>query len=77
MAPTALTRLTYLLVDVVARKLHSRVGHYAYTIGTISSHKSSPPFISPHLCETLPNRQLVFRSSSALYLEQNLEAFEW
>ena len=77
LAATALTALacaTYLLVEIVARELHSRVRYYAYTVGTISSHETFPAFIPPHLHESLPNRQLVFRPSRTLYLEQNLES---
>lgn len=73
----ALAWPAYLPVEIVARELHSRIGYYPYTVGTISSHKSSPAFISPHLHEALPNRQLVLRPPNTLYLKQNLEPLEW
>lgn len=46
----------YLLVNVVAAKLHGRVRHNSYAICAISSHESAPPFVLPHLHEALPNR---------------------
>ncbi len=67
----------YLPIEIIARELHRRVGYYPYTIGTVPSHKSSPALVSPHLHETLPDRQLVFRPPGTLYLEQDLEALEW
>ena len=73
----ALAWPSYLLVEIEARKLHGRIRYYPYTICAIASHKTSPTFIPPHLHETFPNRQLVFRPPSTLYLEQDLEALEW
>ena len=67
----------YLLVEIEASELHSRIWYNPYTVRAVPSHETSPAFVSPHLHEALPNRQLVFRPPSTLYLEQNLEALEW
>ena len=64
------------LVDVEASELHSRVWDDTYAVGAIASHQASPSFICPHLFECSSYRELVLCSTRALYLVENLQAFQ-
>lgn len=65
-----------LLVKVIAAKLNCRVRNDSNAIGSISSHETSPSFVSPHFRQTLSHRHLVFFPAHALYLEQDLQSFQ-
>lgn len=64
------------LVEVVAPKLHCRVGHDSDAICTVSPHETPPTLFSPHLLQRLPNAQLVLIAARALDLEQDLQALQ-
>ena len=67
---------TYFLVKVVTSKLNRGVWYYADTIGAVASHQAPPALFGPHPPQTLPYRRLIFISSFALELHDNLQSFQ-
>ena len=68
--------LSYPLVKIITSKLYGRIWYYPYTIGSITSKKSSESLFSPHFGKRFSNRHLVLRSTYRLYLEQNFQPFQ-
>ena len=59
----------YLFVEIVASELDGGIWHYPYTIRPVPSHETSPPFLPPHLSQTLAYGHFVFVPAMTLYLE--------
>jgi hypothetical protein len=68
-------KIAHFLIEIVTSELYSGVRHNSYAICTIPPHESSPAFLLPHLHEAFPNGKLVFFTSSALDLKEDLKPF--
>lgn len=69
-------RDSYPFVEVVAPELNSRVRHDPDAIRPITAHQALEAFFSPHLHQSLADREFVLFSPHALYLEKDLQPLQ-
>jgi hypothetical protein len=67
---------SHLLIEVITSKLDRRVRDYTDAIRAVPTHEASPTFFTPHLCKGLADWQLIFVTTGALDLIENLEPFK-